>query len=58
LILHGDPTWLSIDLRVFKVRANVSRFGVTMDASASQAATLVQQATQEPNCDIRHPANV
>jgi len=36
--------WLSIDLRVFKIRANVSRFGVTMGASASQAPTFIQQA--------------
>ena len=27
-ILHGDPAWLSVDLRVFHVRAGDSKFGV------------------------------
>ena len=43
-ILHGDPPWLSIDLRVFKIRANVSRFGITMGAAASDAPSFIQQA--------------
>jgi hypothetical protein len=43
-ILHGDPAWLSIDLRVFKIRAGISRFGVTMGAGAAQAPTFIQQA--------------
>ena len=42
-ILHGDPPWLSIDLRVFKIRTGVSRFGVTM-GDASQAPAFIQQA--------------
>ena len=41
-ILHGDPPWLSIDLRVFTVKANDIRFGVTMGAAASQAPSFIQ----------------
>lgn len=33
-LLHGDPAWLSIDLRVFVVRPNEKWFGVTMGADA------------------------
>jgi hypothetical protein len=42
-ILHGDPAWLSIDLRVFVVRANERRFGVTMGNDASAAPGFIQQ---------------
>jgi hypothetical protein len=42
-ILHGDPAWLSIDLRVFKIRSGLARFGVTM-GDASQAPAFIQQA--------------
>lgn len=42
-ILHGDPPWLSIDIRVFKIRAGVSRFGITMGNDSSQAPSYIQQ---------------
>ena len=42
-ILHGDPTWLSVDLRVLVVRAGETRFGVTMGSDASAAPVFVQQ---------------
>ncbi|WP_150048570.1 M4 family metallopeptidase [Methylomonas rhizoryzae] len=41
-ILHGDPPWLSIDLRVFVVRAGETKFGVTMGAGASDAPAFIQ----------------
>jgi hypothetical protein len=42
-ILHGDPAWLSVDLRVFVVRAGERKFGVTMGADASAAPGFIQQ---------------
>jgi murein tripeptide amidase MpaA len=42
-ILHGDPAWLSIDLRVFVVRAREPKFGATMGADASAAPGFIQQ---------------
>lgn len=42
-ILHGDPGWLSIDLRVFSVRAGETKFGVTMGSDASAAPAFIQQ---------------
>jgi hypothetical protein len=42
-ILHGDPGWLSIDLRVFSVRAGQTKFGVTMGSDASAAPSFIQQ---------------
>jgi murein tripeptide amidase MpaA len=42
-LLHGDPAWLSIDLRVFVVRPNETWFGVTMGANASAAPDFIQQ---------------
>jgi hypothetical protein len=42
-ILHGDPGWLSVDLRVFSVRAGETRFGVTMGSDASAAPAFIQQ---------------
>jgi len=42
-ILHGDPGWLSIDLRVFSVRAGETKFGVTMGSDASAAPGFIQQ---------------
>jgi hypothetical protein len=42
-ILHGDPPWLSIDLRLFVVRAGETKFGVTMGADASAAPQFIQQ---------------
>jgi murein tripeptide amidase MpaA len=46
-ILHGDPAWLSIDLRVLVVRAGETRFGVTMGADASAAPGYIQQVMAE-----------
>jgi len=42
-ILHGDPPYLSIDLRTFVVRANETKFGVTMGNAASDAPQFIQQ---------------
>ncbi|HEX7723720.1 MAG TPA: sialidase family protein [Pyrinomonadaceae bacterium] len=41
-ILHGDPPWLSVDLRVFSVTANEKKFGNTMGADASKAPQYIQ----------------
>lgn len=45
-ILHGDPPWLSIDLRVFVVRAGESKFGVAMGADASTAPSFIQHVAK------------
>jgi hypothetical protein len=42
-ILHGDPPWLSVDLRVFVVHAGETKFGVTMGADATAAPGFIQQ---------------
>jgi murein tripeptide amidase MpaA len=42
-LLHGDPAWLSIDLRVFVVRPNETWFGVTMGSDASGAPDFIQK---------------
>src|SRR5262245_4920913 len=42
-ILHGDPAWLSIDLRVFVVRAGESKFGVAGISDPSDAPRFIQQ---------------
>jgi hypothetical protein len=42
-LLHGDPAWLSIDLRLFVVRPNDTWFGVTMGGNASAAPDFIQQ---------------
>ena len=42
-LLHGDPAWLSIDLRVFVVRAGESKFGVPGPSDASDASRFIQQ---------------
>jgi hypothetical protein len=42
-LLHGDPAWLSIDLRVFVVRPNETWFGATMGPDASAAPGFIQQ---------------
>jgi hypothetical protein len=42
-ILHGDPAWLSVDLRTFVVRAGDSKFGVSMGADASAAPGFIRQ---------------
>jgi hypothetical protein len=45
-ILHGDPYWLSIDLRVFHVTAGQSRFGATMGPDASSAPQYIRDVIQ------------
>jgi murein tripeptide amidase MpaA len=45
-LLHGDPAWLSIDLRLFVVRPNDTWFGVTMGSNAAAAPGFIQQVTQ------------
>jgi hypothetical protein len=45
-ILHGDPSWLSIDLRVFHVMAGESRFGATMGPDASSAPQYIRVVIQ------------
>ena len=42
-ILHGDPPWLSIDLRVFVAKAGESLFGVPGVSSAADAPRFIQQ---------------
>jgi hypothetical protein len=41
-ILHGDPSWLSIDLRVFPMRQNETKFGQPM-GDATTANNFIQQ---------------
>lgn len=48
-ILHGDPPWLSVDLRVFVVNAGKSRFGVDMGNSASDAPGFIQDVMKALN---------
>lgn len=48
-ILHGDPAWLSIDLRVFVVRAGETTFGRTMGSDASAAPGFIQQVVADIN---------
>jgi murein tripeptide amidase MpaA len=43
-LLDGPTTWLSIDLRVFHLRAGDTRFGVTM--SAGNAPAFIQSVMQ------------
>ena len=42
-LLHGDTYWLSIDLRVFVVRAGEAKFGVPGIADATDAPRFMQQ---------------
>jgi hypothetical protein len=48
-ILHGDPPWLSVDLRVFVVHAEDTKFGVTMGVDASAAPGFIQQVMTNLN---------
>jgi hypothetical protein len=41
-MLHGDPAWLSVDLRVFVMRPGDTKFGVTMGPDASAAPAFIQ----------------
>jgi hypothetical protein len=45
-ILHGDPAWLSIDLRVFHIKAGESRFGATMGPDATSAPQYIRDVIQ------------
>ncbi len=45
-LLDGPTSWLSIDLRVFHVRAGVTRFGVAMGAGAANAPGFIQSVMQ------------
>ncbi|MGB7016351.1 MAG: sialidase family protein [Candidatus Cybelea sp.] len=45
-MLHGDPAWLSVDLRVFVMRPNQKKFGVQMGADASAAPSFIQHAAK------------
>jgi hypothetical protein len=45
-MLHGDPAWLSIDLRVFVMRPNETKFGVQMGANASAAPDFIQHVAK------------
>ena len=45
-LLHGDPAWLSIDLRLFVVRPGETWFGVTMGADASGAPDFIQHVAR------------
>ncbi len=42
-ITHGDPSWLSVDLRVFVMRHGETKFGVTMGTDATKANGFIQQ---------------
>ena len=42
-LLHGTPSWLSVDLRVFVVRQGVAMFGVAGITDASDAPRFIQQ---------------
>ncbi len=42
-ILHGDPAWLSVDLRVFTARAGQSMFGVPGVVDAADASRFIRQ---------------
>jgi len=42
-LLHGDTYWLSIDLRVFVVRAGEAKFGVPGVSDATDAPRFIQQ---------------
>jgi len=41
-LLHGDPSWLSVDLRVFTVRAGEAKFGVPGVQNAADAPRFIQ----------------
>jgi hypothetical protein len=42
-LLHGDTYWLSVDLRVFVVRAGEAKFGVAGISDATDAPRFIQQ---------------
>jgi hypothetical protein len=46
-ILHGDPPWLSIDLRVFTVRPGEVKFGHQMGSGAPVAPEFIQRVAKD-----------
>jgi hypothetical protein len=42
-LLHGDPAWLSIDLRVFAARPGDTKAGVAMGADQTKANDFIQK---------------
>lgn len=46
-ILHGDPPWLSIDLRTFVVRPNEWKFGVQMGTGGSAPTDFIQRVAKD-----------
>jgi len=42
-MIDGPVSWLSIDLRVFQIRAGMPRAGVTQGATEASASTFIQQ---------------
>jgi hypothetical protein len=47
--VDGQVSWLSTDVRVFKINAGVSRFAATMGATAADAPTYIQQVLANLN---------
>ena len=45
-MLHGDPAWLSVDLRVFVMRPNETKFGVQMGTGAAAAPDFIQHVAR------------
>src|SRR5204863_2199645 len=46
-MLHGDPAWLSVDLRVFVMRPGQSKFGHTMGSTATDATDFIQHVAKD-----------
>ena len=46
-MLHGDPAWLSIDLRVFVMRPGDSKFGHTMGSTPADANDFIQHVAKD-----------
>jgi hypothetical protein len=46
-ILHGDPSWLSVDLRVFAMREGESKFGRTLGSDGAAARSFIQNVIKD-----------
>ena len=46
-MLHGDPAWLSVDLRVFVMRPGQLKFGHTMGSTPAAANDFIQQIAKD-----------
>jgi len=46
-MLHGDPAWLSVDLRVFVMRPGQSKFGNTMGSTPADANDFIQHVAKD-----------